>query len=46
MDHGRWLGCNCPQNGALNVFSNFKKAYEPRPFDILDDKTNSFLFEL
>jgi iron complex outermembrane receptor protein len=36
---------NCPQNGALNlVFSNFKNAYEPRPFDILDDKTNSIGF--
>ncbi len=25
-----------------NVFSNFKDAYEPRPFDIIDDKTTSF----
>ena len=24
-----------------NVFSNFKDAFEPRPFDILDDKTTS-----
>ncbi|MFT5266577.1 MAG: iron complex outermembrane receptor protein [Polaribacter sp.] len=24
-----------------SVFSNFKKAYESRPFDILDEKTNS-----
>ena len=24
-----------------SVFTNYKKAYEPRPFDILDDKTNS-----
>jgi len=24
-----------------NVFSNFKDAYEPRPFDILDDKITS-----
>ncbi len=23
------------------VFTHYKKAYEPRPFDILDDKTNS-----
>jgi iron complex outermembrane receptor protein len=27
-----------------SVFSNFKNAYEPRPFDILDDKTNSIGF--
>lgn len=27
-----------------SVFSNSKKAYEPRPFDILDEKTNSFGF--
>ena len=24
-----------------SIFSNFKKAYEPRPFDILEDKTSS-----
>ena len=24
-----------------SVFSNFKDAYEPRPFDILDEKTSS-----
>ncbi|WP_426094254.1 TonB-dependent receptor family protein [Flavobacterium sp. DSR2-3-3] len=24
-----------------SVFSNFKDAYEPRPFDILDEKTNA-----
>jgi iron complex outermembrane receptor protein len=36
---------NCPQNGALNLvfFSNFKNL-QPRPFDILDDKTNSIGF--
>jgi iron complex outermembrane receptor protein len=27
-----------------SVFSNYKKAYEPRPFDILDEKTNSLGF--
>ena len=27
-----------------SVFSNFKKAYEPRPFDILEDKTSSVGF--
>ena len=27
-----------------SVFSNFKKAYEPRPFDILDENTNSIGF--
>ncbi len=27
-----------------SVFINYKKAYEPRPFDILDDKTNSVGF--
>jgi iron complex outermembrane receptor protein len=27
-----------------SVFSNFKNAYEPRPFDILDDQTNSIGF--
>jgi iron complex outermembrane receptor protein len=27
-----------------SVFSNYKKAYEPRPFDILDEKTNSVGF--
>ena len=27
-----------------SIFSNFKKAYEPRPFDILEDKTNSVGF--
>ena len=28
-------------NFVSSVFSNYKKAYEPRPFDILDDKTSS-----
>ncbi|EIA10030.1 TonB-dependent receptor family protein [Flavobacterium frigoris] len=27
-----------------SVFSNFKKAYEPRPFNILDEKTNGLGF--
>ena len=27
-----------------SIFSNFKKAYEPRPFDILEDKTSSVGF--
>ncbi|MGO4817106.1 TonB-dependent receptor family protein [Flavobacterium sp. W22_SRS_FP1] len=27
-----------------SVFSNFKKAYEPRPFDVLDEKINSIGF--
>ncbi len=27
-----------------SIFSNYKKAYEPRPFDILDEKTNSLGF--
>lgn len=27
-----------------SVFSNFKKAYEPRPFDIIEDKTSSVGF--
>ena len=27
-----------------SVFSNYKKAFEPRPFDILDEKTNSVGF--
>ena len=27
-----------------SVFSNFKKAYEPRPFDILEDKTSTLGF--
>jgi iron complex outermembrane receptor protein len=27
-----------------SVFSNFKKAYEPRPFNILDDQTSSIGF--
>jgi iron complex outermembrane receptor protein len=27
-----------------SIFSNFKNAYEPRPFDILDDQTNSIGF--
>lgn len=27
-----------------SIFSNFKKAYEPRPFDILDENTNSIGF--
>ncbi|MET0760099.1 MAG: TonB-dependent receptor, partial [Flavobacterium sp.] len=27
-----------------SVFSNFKDAYEPRPFDILDEKTSSLGF--
>ncbi len=27
-----------------SVFSNYKKAYEPRPFDILDEKTNALGF--
>jgi iron complex outermembrane receptor protein len=27
-----------------SIFSNFRKAYEPRPFDILDEKTNSVGF--
>ncbi|MBP2283685.1 iron complex outermembrane receptor protein [Flavobacterium sp. CG_23.5] len=27
-----------------SVFSNFKDAYEPRPFDILDDKTSAVGF--
>lgn len=27
-----------------SVFSNFKNAYEPRPFNILDEKTNSVGF--
>jgi iron complex outermembrane receptor protein len=27
-----------------SVFSNFKDAYEPRPFDILDEKTSSIGF--
>lgn len=28
-------------NFVSSVFSNYKKAYEPRPFDILDDKTSN-----
>lgn len=27
---------------AASVFGNYKNAYEPRPFDILSDKTNAF----
>lgn len=27
---------------ATSVFGTYKNAYEPRPFDILDDKTNTF----
>lgn len=36
------------ENWFLNssVFSNFKQAYEPRPFDILDENTSSLGFRL